>query len=198
MNRLAVACVLLCGCGGGGGSAGRGPDAATGSGGPHGDGGGPGPGSDGGNGIDAADVACSGTLTGGLSGELSNCGTSYVFNTETAFGVQDLNGEPLEVGEASFSFQLLAAPDTSTTYTFDNIAGGVVNLYQNHVSAPMTIWACGARGDIRYGSGFALRFSSVDYVTTTEGTAEYKVHGNVACHFEAGDGSAPIDLALTF
>ncbi len=197
MIRLALAFVVLCGCGGGSGSANHEPD-ASGGGRPRGDGGSRGPGSDGGNDSDAADVACSGTLTGGLSGVLSTCDTPYVFNTSTAFGVQDLDGEPLEVGEASFSFQLLATPDTSTTYTFDNIDGGVVNLYENHATGPMTIWGCGARGDIRIGSGFALQFSSVDYVTTSEGTAEYKVHGHVACHFEAPDGSPPIDLALAF
>src|SRR5262249_51949450 len=117
---------------------------------------------------DAADVACSGTVSGGVSGTLSNCSTSYVFGspngTDTAIIVTLLNGMPLDAGACSFDYRLHADPETSTTYTFANIVGGVANLYKNHPTGPMTIWACGTNGTVTYGENLALRFTSVDFV----------------------------------
>ena len=151
---------------------------------------------------DAADIACSGTVSGGLSGTLSNCSTSYVFGspnrTDTAILVTQLNGASLDGGPCSFDYLLHADPDTSTTYTFANIVGGVANLYKNHPTGPMTIWACGTNGTVTYGENLALRFTTVDFVGTVQGTKEWRVHGQVSCRLVAQDGSPPIDLALTF
>ncbi|HUJ61816.1 MAG TPA: hypothetical protein VLX92_25100 [Kofleriaceae bacterium] len=149
------------------------------------------------------DVACSGTATGGLSGSLSDCQTSYVFaysdgRYDTAIGFDELNGQPLDAGPCDFDFELDDLPDTSTTYTFSNVHGGVANLYQNHSEAPMTIWACGSNGTVTYGSDLAMTFSSVTYVGEADGTKEYQLHGQTSCHFEAADGSPAIDVALAF
>ena len=135
---------------------------------------------------------------------MSDCLDSYVFGYDnatrytTAIVVSKLNGMNLDVGASSFDFEFLSQPTTNVTYTFSNIRGGVSNLYKNHPVAPLTIWACGSTGTITYGSNLALVFTTLDYVTTSGGTSEYRAHGHVSCTYAASDGSPQIALGLTF
>ena len=201
MNRTLVALLALAACGSaeGQGRVDGGPDWGGSADGPRyiPDGGGT-PGSD-----LAQSVVCSGSISGGLSGAISQCSVPYVWGYNmstrdtTGMDVQRLNGQPFDVGVVEFTYELLGPPNTTTTYTFSNIRGGVSNIYQNHPGS-MTIWACGTNGaGANYGA-MTLNFTSVTDVGNFSGTEEWIVHGQIACHYVAQDGSPDIDLQLTF